>query len=109
MAHRTTVVVEVEGLAPRQYTRGGETHYTKRLYPHTFQLGSWPVLYHDRDVILVRQFGIHALYWSKEGVFLGGTICNNDHPKANVIPPWKRQKSGWRISEKSLEKLKKGK
>jgi hypothetical protein len=107
MAHRTTVVVEVEGLAPKEYIRGGVCHLTKRLHPHVFQLGAWPVLYHDRDIILVRQFGIHALYWKDTGVFLGGTICNSKHPKARLIPPWRRQKGGWCINHKSLEKLKK--
>jgi hypothetical protein len=84
---RPTVVVEVE-------TR--QAH--KRVW---INVGRWSVLYFDRDVIVVKQFGTVSLYDSSGQADLAG--FKPDHQKAAMIPA---RQYGWRLSADSVAALK---
>lgn len=99
---RRYVTVQVETFLPRVYVRGGFAHETIRRYPTQVELGRWPVLYVDREVIVVRQFGSVSLYERTTGrMIIAG--YNKKHVKARLVP---ERHGWWRIAPASLIALK---
>jgi hypothetical protein len=100
---RETVVVEVEAFVPRKYVRKGIGHSTAKRYRTWVDMGRWPVLYRDREVVLVKQFGSICLYHPDGNMDLAG--YNAKHPKAHLIP---KNHGWWRLSPESVVTLRDG-
>jgi hypothetical protein len=103
MKRRETVVVEVEAWVPRQYERKGLRHTTAKRYRTWVALGRWPVLFRNREVILVKQFGSICLYGPDGEMDLAG--FNAKHPKAHLVP---ERHGFWRLAPESVVTLRDG-
>jgi hypothetical protein len=100
MPKRRTVTVEIEAWKPRPYLRD-KTRMTKKTFPTWVNLGKWPVLYHDQDVVVVKQFGSISLYEPTTGQMrMGG--YRRDHLKAKLVP---ESHGGWRLSPESVKQF----
>jgi hypothetical protein len=95
------VVIEVEACVPRTFMKNGVVRYTKKTYRTWVNLGRWPVLYRDRQIIVVKQFGSVCLYHADGTMELAG--YTKTHPKAHLVP---RSHGWWRIQPESLKALK---
>jgi hypothetical protein len=95
------VVVRVEAWLPRTYKKNGEYHLTKKKFRAQVMLGRWPVVYRDRDVIVVKQFGAVCIYHSDGQMALAG--YNVDHPQAHLIP---KNHGRWSLVLDSIKALK---
>jgi hypothetical protein len=95
-----SVIVQVETWVPRPHQRD-PSKLTKKRVSAWVDVGRWPVLYADRRAIVVRQFGVIAIYEPTTGCpSLAG--YDRDHSKSKLLP----EKHGWfRLQPESLAKL----
>lgn len=95
---RLAAEIEVQASVPRPKKNG--EGMTKKRYPTMVSVGTWPVLYHDDEVILVKHFRTVSLCYSSGQMMMAG--FHRDHPKASTVPDgagW------WRIAPASVRSL----
>lgn len=98
---RQSVLVQVEAWQPRRQIRW-TSRLTKKLFRVWFNVGRWPVLYADREVVIVKQFGSVSVYSRQSGDYSSAGFMA-EHPAANRIP---ERHGRWRLEESSLKKVK---
>ena len=97
MTRKLHVTIQVSAYMPKTYLKGGEKRLTKKTFSTWVSVGRFPVLYHDKSVILVRQFGSHSLYHADGTMSMAG--YHRDHPGAHRIPA---RHGTWRIHPDSI-------
>ena len=100
MSRRQTVIVEVEAWLPRAYA-DGSGRQTKKTFRTWLKVGAWPVLYADRENVVVKQFGVISIYSMADGS-MESAGYGTAHPAASMVP---ESHGRWRLNPVSLKKV----
>ena len=100
IARKPTVIIQVSAYLPKMLMVEGKERPSRKRYLTWVSVGRHPLLYCDRENIIVRQFGSVSIYVRDGSMRSAGYKL--DHPNADRIPYRPRN---WRVHPDSVAQL----